>query len=356
MRIEMNPLLFRTPLLLALCAPALACDEGSPREPSDDAVATTTPSDDGGVSGEGEDGDEVGDNSPAPSSSSAVVFVTLFTHIEDNTPPGPLGTPTNRQAYERLRLHLLEVAARAQELDLPFVLQPDWKVLEASLLYEEGALLESTGGKNLYRYLKEDLGVTIDPHAHESGAYNYTDVAYLLEQLGVGGSTVIGGHIWDPSSPQFQEWDRFRTPQNGARFPEHRWRGDILIGAATPNHVNDPDVSGIWRPLDRDHFFDDDPSGNIVAVGAWRDKIDGVTELLALHDEGTVPASTPLTAYWNIPPSEYDVDGGPAAVSANHFEPLLPLIEQGLVQVVDFQRLIATWASTYDAEAGLYSP
>ncbi|MFZ9886912.1 MAG: hypothetical protein ACO3JL_05355 [Myxococcota bacterium] len=351
--------LFCVQVLCAGFAVTTGCDAITPQDKSDGGVAEEEKPADALVTDDDNDNDNDNDNAQANTGStpqSGVVFVTLFTHIEDNTPPGPLGTPTNRQAYDRLRTNLIEVASRAQALGLPFVLQPDWKILEASLLYEEGTLLDSSNGKNLYRYLHEDLGVTIDPHAHESGAYNYTDVAYLLEQLGVGGSTVIGGHIWDPSLPQFQEWDRFRTPQPGSRFPEHLWRGDILIGAGTPNHVNDPDVSGVWRPRDRDHFFEDDPAGNIIAVGAWKDDVDGVSDLIALYESGTVPPSTLLTAYWNIPPAEYDLPGGPEAVSEKHFEPLLPLVEQGLVQVTDFQHLVATWASDYDAQPGPYTP
>lgn len=285
-----------------------------------------------------------------------IVFVTLFTHIEDNTPPGPIGSPPNREFYLGLRARLIEVAQRAQALGLPFVLQPDWKILEASLQYEDGSLLDSSNGKNLYRYLHEDLGVTIDPHSHENGGYNYSDVAFLLEQLGVGGSTVIGGHIWDPSLASFQDWDRFRAPQPGLRNPSFLWRGDVLIGAATPNHVNDPLASGVWRPLDRDHFFIDDPAGNIVSVGAWANGIDGVEELVALYASGAVPPTTLLTAHWNINPTEYNIPGGAEAVAAAHFEPVAALVQQGGVRVVDFQTLVATWTSEYDAAPGPYMP
>ena len=102
---------------------------------------------------------------------------------------------------------------------VPWSLQPDWKILQAALLYEDSALMQTTNDKNFLRYLKEDLGVVIDPHSHEGGGYNYTDVAHLLDSLGVGSTTVIGGHVWDPSLPQFQEWDRFRVPVPGEHYP-----------------------------------------------------------------------------------------------------------------------------------------
>src|SRR6185503_13633318 len=150
--------------------------------------------------------------------------VVLFTHIEDSSPGGTLGTDQNRASFATLRAKLIEMAERSAAHDLPWVLQPDWKFLEAAKLYEDATATTSTGGKNVLRYLHEDLGLAIDPHSHESGGYNYTDVAFLLDELGVGGSTVIGGHIWDPSLAQFQAWDRFREAIAGEKYPNASWR------------------------------------------------------------------------------------------------------------------------------------
>jgi hypothetical protein len=284
-----------------------------------------------------------------------VVHVVLFTHIEDNTPVGDLGSPPNRQAYLRLRGELVAVAERAQARGLPFVVQPDWKLLEAARLYEDTQVMSSTGGVNVFVHLRDALGCTIDPHSHENGGYNYTDVAHLLDLLGVGGSSVIGGHIWDPSLPQFQGWDRFRVAQAGERYPEASWRGDLLIGAGTPNHVNDPLVSGVWRPADRDHFFDDDPAGNIVSVGAWDGEVAGVEQLVAAYADGTVPRSTLLTASWNIPPSTFAGPTGADELDEAVFAPIQALRDAGAVAVVDFQALVATWTAA-GAVAGVYAP
>jgi len=143
------------------------------------------------------------------------VYVVLFTHIEDNTPAGGIGEAVTRTNYLRIRQGVIDMAALAQRYNVKWVLQPDWKFLLAALAYEDGSLTSSTGGVNVLRYLRNSMGVAIDAHSHENGGYNYTDVAYLLDQLGVGGTTVIGGHIWDPSLPQFQNWDRFRSTQSG---------------------------------------------------------------------------------------------------------------------------------------------
>jgi hypothetical protein len=290
-----------------------------------------------------------------PTASSGVVHVVLFTHIEDNAPAGELGTSQNRAAYLRLRTELLAVATRAHARGIPFVVQPDWKILEAALRYESVDVMADTGGVNAWVYLRDTLGCTLDPHSHENGGYNYTDVAALLERLGVGGSTVIGGHIWDPSLPEFQHWDRFRTSQKGERYPEASWRGDILIGAGTPNHVNDPLVSGVWRPKDADHFFEDDPAANIVAVGMWDGEVEGVATLVEAYASGAVPSTTLLTAGWNIQPMDYAGPTGADAVDASTFAPLAALQSEGTVVVEDFQATVAAWQDA-GGVAATYAP
>lgn len=132
------------------------------------------------------------------------VYVVLFTHIEDNIPVGVLGSQQSKQNYLWYRGRLIAVANLFINYNVRWAFQPDWKFLLAALMYEDSSLIGTTNGKNLLRYMKEDLQVVIDPHSHEQQGYNYTDVAHLLDSLGVGGSTVIGGHIWDPSLPQFQ--------------------------------------------------------------------------------------------------------------------------------------------------------
>jgi hypothetical protein len=279
------------------------------------------------------------------------VYVVLFTHIEDNTPSGVIGSPAARTSYLGMRAGLIALAERARASGVAWSLQPDWKFLEAALVYEDEATRQTTGGVNVLRYLRDSLGVDIDPHSHESGGYNYTDVAYLLEQLGVGGSTVIGGHIWDPSLPQFQEWDRFRQPVRGLRYPTAMWRGDILMGSGTPNHVNDPLVSGVWRPRSRFQYFEDDPSGNIACVGAWRADIAGVSELVALRRAGRVGADCMLTASYHIRPADILAPNGLGAIESSVFLPLLQQRASGEVELTTFTGLASTWRTRFEGRA-----
>lgn len=290
-------------------------------------------------------------SSPVPPAAVAPIYVVLFTHIEDNTPAGPLMAPATRGAYLTVRAALIDLAERARRSRVPWSLQPDWKFLEAALLFEDAQATASTGGRNVLSHLREALGVALDPHSHENGGYNYTDVAHLLEQLGVGGSTVIGGHIWDPALPQFQQWDRFRAPVSGQRYPSARWRGDILMGSGTPNHVNDPIISGVWRPRDRLDYWTDDPAGNITAVGAYRADLAGISELVALARSGQVPAACMLTASLHARPADFLGPAGGSAIENSLVRPLAQLRDSGAIELTDFTALVDTWRQRFGARA-----
>ena len=289
-----------------------------------------------------------------PVTASPPVQVVLFTHIEDNTPGGVLGTAASRTSYLAQRTALLQMAAVAGRYRMRWSLQPDWKMLLAALQYEDAAMRASTGGLNVLRYLRDSLGVAIDPHSHEAGGYNYTDVAHLLDSLGVGGTTVIGGHIWDPALPQFAEWDRFRMPVRGSQYPAARWRGDILMGSGTPNHVNDPIVSGVWRPRDRNNYFTDDPAGNIACVGAYKGDVAGIAELVALYANRQAPATCMLTASIHVSPSDINTPAGLLAVENTIIKPVAVLRDGGQVVVTDFTALVGTWKQAFGGRACTY--
>jgi hypothetical protein len=113
--------------------------------------------------------------------------MVLFTHIEDNTPAGTLGTAAARANYLLLRDRLIKMAELARRYSMAWVLQPDWKFLEAALLYEDAAAMASTGGK--CRYQRQPGFV--DPHRMKRGGQLYRR-RYLLEQLGGGQQSSAG--------------------------------------------------------------------------------------------------------------------------------------------------------------------
>lgn len=323
-----------TPIVLGVLCGTAACsgDSSLPTTPS-----TTTPPTTGGG------------NATAPP-----VYVVLFTHIEDNTPGGELGTPGNRSTYLTLRGRLITMAETARRYGMRWVLQPDWKFLLAAQMYEDAPTMASTGGQNILQYLRDGLDVAIDPHSHEAGGYNYTDVAYLLGMLGAGGSTVIGGHIWDPALAQFAHWERFRVPVAGQRFPSAVWRGDILMGSGTPNHTNDPIVSGVWRPQNPWNYFEDDPSGNIACVGAFKGDIAGIGELVARYRSAQAESTCMQTSTYHITPATLGSSSAMAALERDVLTPLSGLRSAGQVEVTDFTSLVATWRSRFGGKACVY--
>jgi hypothetical protein len=282
------------------------------------------------------------------------IQVVLFTHIEDNTPGGTLGSAQNRQQYVLWRDRLLGVANLMRDNALPWSLQPDWKILQCALLYQDSTVVQTTNGKNLFRYLHEDLGTIIDAHSHENGGYNYTDVAHLIDSLGVEPTTVIGGHVWDPSLPQFQKWDRYRVPVAGGRFPWALWRGDILMGSGTPFHTDDPVVSGVWRPQDRDHYFTHDYQANIVAIGQYKGTIEDIPELAALYESGAVGTPFMLTSSYGIRPITIQRADGLISIADSVVTPITQLRDQGIVVPTDFTTLVGTWQSAFGSRGFIY--
>ncbi|MGE3801940.1 MAG: T9SS type A sorting domain-containing protein [Candidatus Kapaibacterium sp.] len=282
------------------------------------------------------------------------VYVVLFTHIEDNQPSSTLGTPDAAIQYRSARSNAIAMGRLAARYGVQWVYQPDWKLLRAALIYEDSAMRSSTGGLNLFRYLRDSLGVVIDPHSHEKLGYNYTDVAHLLDSLGVGGSNVIGGHVYDPTLPQFQEWDRFRDTVAGTTYPWAKWRGEILMGSGTPNHVDDPCPSGVWRPMDRFNYWMDDPAGNIVCVGQYKGDISSIAELVDFYRTGEVDTSKMLTATYHINPSTIQSSATLAAVEDTVLKPLVAMRDRGEVELTDFTSLVSTWRSRFGARAYIY--
>ncbi|MCR4376096.1 MAG: hypothetical protein NUW22_14730 [Acidobacteria bacterium] len=171
----------RTTLMVAAIAAlsmAAACNGkggGSPTAPSTTSTTTTG-----------------GGTTAAPP-----VYVVLFTHIEDNTPGGTLGTGANRSTYLTWRTRLITMAELARRYNMTWVLQPDWKFLLAAQAYEDSSTTASTGGKNIFRYLRDSLDVVIDPHSHENGGHGHRrthlgSVTPAVRTLG----TVPGASLW----------------------------------------------------------------------------------------------------------------------------------------------------------------
>jgi len=132
------------------------------------------------------------------------------------------------------------------------------------------------------------------------------------------------------------------------------WRGTTLMGAGTPGHVNDPTVTGIWRPRDPANFFVDDPAGNISSIGAYRHDIAGLSALRSLALAGTIDGSCILTSTFHVKPSMIDSAATLMTLETDVLQPLGALRDAGQVVITDFTRLIATWNVEYASKACIY--
>ncbi len=281
-----------------------------------------------------------------------IVHVVLFMHNEDSA-LGNFSLPETRDRYIRQRNGLVQFANMVRNNDVAFCWQSDWTFLEGVLRYEIPELMTTTNGKNLVRWLKEDIGMSVDPHSHENYGYNYADVAHLIDSLGVTPTSVIGGHIYDPYSEKFQDWERFRAPLYGEKYPHAVWNGNILMGSGTPNHTYDPAPSGIWRPKGKYEYWTDDPSGNITCVGQYTGDVAGVQELVNLYKSGQVPPGDILTA--SIYVGQSFPPGAIQAYENDIVRPLLEMQERGEIRIVNFVELVDIWTEQYDERAHIYN-
>jgi hypothetical protein len=113
-------------------------------------------------------------------------------------------------------------------------------------------------------------------------------------------------------------------------------------------------ISGVWRPRDRDHYFEHDSSANIAAIGAYKKSIASIAELIALYRSGAVPPTLMLTFSCNIGPSTIGAPNGLASIADTVIAPLVAWRDSGLVVLTDFTSLIHAWDSAYGSRGYLY--
>ncbi len=219
------------------------------------------------------------------SSQYPVVYVSIFTHAEQKNSYTPDFT-TDEDAFWEQRQLVVDFAQMLYEKGVAYDYQSDWNFLEAALKFDHGT--EETHGKNFLQYLSEDLGVSVDPHNHTGQSeYNYADVAYLIEQLGVEPTGVVGGYLVLPLENSVLEtlW----KPVEGNVY-DYTWTPEILWGGGTEGHVNDEslEISGLWRPQDAEHWTTHDPDAPLAVVGNYVNGWNNLDELLAAQEDGTL--------------------------------------------------------------------
>ncbi len=302
------------------------------------------------------------------------VYVVINSHNEDTW--GSL--VGSFDAYKKYRSNLIErlqiIAGYGAKLNW----QTDHTVIEAMIAYEGSEeLLQKTNGMNILQYI-DSLGFSIDPHTHSS---NFADVTYLIEQLDVKASPVIGGiqvFACGNPFPDYLDWHANLELEDdgyvhGRLYPEARWKPEILSGAAFGGHWYDDYTSGAWRPGNKDAFYEHDKNNQIIYIGqgyahdrtnlgsthasgasVFAEKGAYIKELVQKITTGEVPSGKMYTALVHVRDKAIVSDSGTDVVVNEGLrtilEELKPLQEQGLIVYVTYQEAAEIWKEKYNEE------
>ncbi len=278
------------------------------------------------------------------------VYITIVSHNEE-----PLGGRPDYTAdvnyYLQNRAILKSFAETITSRGATLNFESDWNYLQAVAMYDVGSVTSGTNGKNIVRWMKEDLGVEVDPHAHET-QYNYADVAYLIEQLGVVPSKNVGGFLYDPPD-NGQGWEQHEAGINGWIYPSYFWRADNLWGAGTSQHQgNDDKSSGVWRPQDRYNFYVDDPAQRLLYIGGCNGSRPLLQQVLTDIESGAAPAGGFYTADLGYA-QDWLTQQSIADLGA-FIDSLAPYVAQGRVQWVTLTEMANLWRTQYGSQPFRY--
>jgi len=271
------------------------------------------------------------------------IYVSIVSHNEAPT------SFDDENYFWRYREEVLKLSNMLYEEGVKFNFQSDWDFLLAEIKYDKGN--SSTNGKNLLRYLKEDLGFEIDPHSHEKGGYNYADVAYLIHSLGVEPSNIAGGLVAYP--PEESKIEYFRKTLNGLKF-NYSWKAEILWGGSTSGHLNEESlwISGIWRPKDNENFLTHDENF-IPHIGGYQPTWDGLHRLLQKQQNGELEENKIYTQSIVITQGFINEEN----FIENFRQEIRNLSEyedKGLIKWVGLGEVINIWYREYNAQPNIY--
>jgi len=234
------------------------------------------------------------------------VYINITSH---NEVTDPISYDTDSVGFMQSRGYLIELANIVKSKGVKYNFQADWKFLLGVINFDTGND-PATNGKNVLRWLIEDSGgkIQVDAHSHQSGGYNYADVAELVSRCGVPDSKVVGGFLWN-DTVGLKSWLLFENGQRGMRYPVKTWKPDILWGAATQGmfHNGDLNAFGSWRPAGAWNLMTHDPGKRVRLLGNAcsnqvtdttdiTDNIATLNEMLGAVSSGVLPAGNFYTA------------------------------------------------------------
>ena len=290
----------------------------------------------------------------AQSNAPAICFA-LAVHSEE--PGGSPNTPDFRTAsvatYLSWRNAILWFAGECQARGISWGFQSDWNFLEGAKRFETAAgsaytptLLTNTAGKNVFKYMHENLSVELDPHSHENSGYNYADVAYLSDiALDTEPSGVVGGHIY--TGTNYQNWPKFTrsaTGLTGSVYNTYAWRPHLLMGGGTANHNDDPHAAGLWRPAGTNDYLTHSPTGALAAIGTWEQDLHETERLISMLESGELPHSNKLWTVGLVLNHRDMFTTNLTRIQAQ-LDTLRRWQEAGRITVTNFEGIYATWTN-----------
>lgn len=277
------------------------------------------------------------------------IYVTIVSHNEEPSFPNHPNFVNDYDTYQSFRNGAVNFAEMLKSEGVKYDFQSDWNFLLAE--QENWSDFDNTNGKNLLRWLVEDMGFAVDPHAHES-TYSIADVAYLMEQLDIIPSNIVGGFIATPAEDSRVE--DFQVPIEGWIY-NTSWEADALWGGGSGNHVNDEGqwTSGIWRAQDNDHFFIDDPDSKPV-IGSYTSTWEGLDDLLEKRANGELDPNKMYTA--NIMTNQEDAqDQDFIDEFQNEIQARQSYTDSGAIVWVTLPEALEIWETEYDSVPETYN-
>jgi hypothetical protein len=287
-------------------------------------------------------------------SAQAKISIYFNSHNEDNI--GYLNGSGGYVNYIQTREALVQYATLTHQKGAKQNWGADHVALRAIAKYDTGTTVANTNGKNLVKWMTEDMGVKCDPHSHEN-TYNYGDVAYFMSQLGVTPSGTVSGFLYNQLQ-NGNNWEDYQDGIQGDSFPAYTWYPEILWGGGTPNHVADLNYYGVYKIKSMAEPQTHEPTNHLTLCGtgcsmkmddtstiAWNMSI--IHRLVDAVENGTLPAD-------GIYPQEIMCTEG--KMKQAYFLPLVSemidsvnvLVAAGKVQWKTITEIVDYWNTDYN--------
>ena len=279
------------------------------------------------------------------------------------------------QGYETYRAALLRIADLLVKYKVKLSYQSDYLLMDAVEKHEATVLAKDgskTNGKKLYNYLVEDLGFSLEAHAHEcilntgnpslcsDKQYNYADVvARIREVTGISPPAIIGGT--SSSERPLSEW----TSCIQGNVYKEKWCPEALTvfaGADGGHAVGSDDLhSGVWRPtsLTSTEFLVDNPSGKLAYIGSGylfsalfgarnvvTEPVTGIQKLVSMVDAAAIAKGKIVTSSIVITVDKF-IDEDYYDELDTLLGQLKPLLDSGKVVAATYPEVLANWRASY---------